>query len=65
MYWQIFFLYSFKKDFTNHEAILHVVLERLPTLEFNELQCYQRLIQNITFYNQGLSSFQIPVKIKL
>ena len=41
--------------------MLPVALERFPTLEFNELQSEQYLTQNNSFYNQGLSHFQVTV----
>ena len=41
--------------------MLPVALERFPTLEFNELQSEQYLTQNNSFYNQGLSPFQVTV----
>ena len=59
-----FFIYSIKKDLTNHKVILHVPFGGLPTLEFNELQGEQCLTQNNSFINQGLSPFQVPVIIK-
>ena len=56
-------MYSFKKDLINHKVMPHVVLGRLSTLEFNELQNEQYLSQKHNSYNQGLSPFQIPVII--
>ena len=59
-----FSIYSFKKDLTIHKVMLEVAVGRLPTLKFNELQNEQYLSQNNSFYNQGLSPFQVPVIIK-
>ena len=44
--------------------MLHIALERLPTLEFNKLQNEECLSQNNSFYNQGLSPFLVPVMMK-
>ena len=61
---QIFFIYAFKKNLINHKVMLHVVLGRFSTLEFNELKSEQYLSQNHSFQNQGLSPFQVPDIIK-
>ena len=44
--------------------MLPVALERLPMLEFSELQSEQYLSQNNSFNNPRLSLFQVPVIIK-
>ena len=43
--------------------MFHVALGGLPTLEFNELQIEQYLSQTNSFFNQGSSSFQVPIII--
>ena len=59
-----FSTYSFKKNLTNHKVMLYVALGWLPTQELNKLQSEQYLSQNNSFYNQGLSPFQVSVIIK-
>ena len=44
--------------------MLYVALGWLPTQELNKLQSEQYLSQNNSFYNQGLSPFQVSVIIK-
>ena len=44
--------------------MFHVALGRIPTLEFNEFKSEQYLSQNNSFYNQGLSPFQVHLIIK-
>ena len=44
-----FFIYSFKKDLTNHKVMLHVALGRLTTLDVNELQSEQYYVKIINF----------------
>ena len=58
------FIYCFQKKLINHKLMLRVVLGRVSTTEFNELQSEQCFNRNHSFCNQALSPFQILVIIK-
>ena len=64
VYLGILLFIVFKKDLINHKLMLRVVLGRVSTTEFNELQSEQYFNRNHSFCNQALSPFQILVIIK-
>ena len=64
VYLRILLFIVFKKKLINHKLMLRVVLGRVSTTEFNELQSEQYFNRNHSFCNQALSPFQILVIIK-